>query len=368
MMKIRLERSGKFLMVLFSHADLAKKDLEGGAFRRRYGSSPGMTFTFEKRSNVYFLYVSFDRYKDAEVLDRIRGGRPVAELQVLSRLAHLPCAKIYVTEVPLPGGRNVDLIDTVRFELRKISDGVWESRGTESEVEGLRRQMTLKSVKEGLPGFYLVCGTDRIFAIQPRSETIFAHRVKEIKIPETEEDPPSAPELDPGGRGKAPAERVPGTAERSGDLQREEEPSPRVNTTVVSEDRDPSEIADCNGCGELCRERELTEVKPGVYVCQSCGDDGDTLVRLGLTPDEIESFWRLTKCDFKKPAAADINKAIHLLLWRCRDAEIHKDKPEGKGGFYRLDDWIAKANDDMIRELGLWCADIQELNIGTRDS
>lgn len=70
----------------------------------------------------------------------------------------------------------------------------------------------------------------------------------------------------------------------------------------------------------------------------------------------------------EKPTAARVNAAIQLLLWRCRDAEIHKNSPEGKRGFYKLDDWIAVASDDMIRELGLWCADIQEVNIGTRDS
>ena len=398
MMKIRLERSGKFLTVLFSHTELARKDLEGGPFRRRYGTSRGVAFTFEKRAMGLFLYINFDRYKDAGVLNRVSRGRPVPELQMLSRLAHLPCAKIYVSEVSLPDGRNVELVDTVKFELGKIADGVWESRGTESEVEGLRRQMTLKSLKEGLPGFYLECGTDRIVASQPTSETIFAHRVKEIKIPQAEEDLPSAPELGPRGQGKAPSERVVGPVERSDNQPREAGPEPQVDPAVISEDRNPSEIADCDGCGELFYERELIEIKTGVYVCQTCGNDGDTLARLGLTADEMDSFWRLMRCDwcgqplremepgrwlcpgcslekeadltseFKKPTATDINKAIQLLLWRCRDAEIHKDKPEGKGGFYRLDDWIAKANDDMIRELGLWCADIQELNIGTRDS
>ena len=42
--------------------------------------------------------------------------------------------------------------------------------------------------------------------------------------------------------------------------------------------------------------------------------------------------------------------------------------PKGSEDSMGVDDWIANANDDMIRELGLWCADIQELNIGTRDS
>ena len=57
-----------------------------------------------------------------------------------------------------------------------------------------------------------------------------------------------------------------------------------------------------------------------------------------------------------------------LLLWRCRDAQIHKDTPKGKGGYFGLHDWITKAEDKMIYELGEWCADIQELNIGFRDS
>jgi hypothetical protein len=503
-MKIRLERSGKVLKVIFSGIDLDEKQLEGGLFRRRYGSSRGVTFTFEKSAKVLFLYVSFDRYKDAGVLKRIGSGRPVEELQMLSKLAHLPCAKLYVSEVPLPDGRNVNLIDTIKFELRKIADGIWESRGTESEVDGLRRQMTLKSLKDGLPGFYLGCGADMIVAGQAGSETIFARRVKELKTPQTKKDLASAPKFGPGGQEKAPSERVLGPIKRSDDLPKEEEPGPQVNPAVVSEDRDPNEIAACDGCEELCYERELIEIKPGLYVCNSCTDD-DTLRRLGLTPDEIESFWRLMRCDwcgqpltemepgrwlcpgcslqkeaaplpsalevegmrwletrfeipvgqgkvipagkwiigtsaadgwkigaeysdaveciwrerkrayldkgniikvdanpsivipngavspggtclsgpiekgpvfgkdditpeFKKPTATDINKAIQLLLWRCRDAKIHEAKPQGKRGFYGLDDWIAKANDDMIRELGLWCADIQELNIGTRDS
>ena len=528
-MKIRLERSGKFLTVLFSHDELARKDLEGGPFRRRYGSSRGVAFTFEKRSKVYFLYVSFDRYKDARVLNRISSGRPVAELQMLSKLAHLPCAKIYVSEVPLPDGRNVDLIDTVKFELRKIADGAWESGGIESEIDGLRRRMTLNSLKDRLPGFYPECGADTIVAsqaISARSETIFAHRIKEFKTPQAKKDLTSGPRLRPKGQEKAPSERVLGPTKRSDDQPQEEEPEPRVTAPIVSENRDPSEIAECDGCEELRYERELIEIKPGLYVCNSCTDD-DTLRRLGLSPAEIDSFWQRMRCDwcgqplteagpgrwlcpgcllekevsplppteqgpevvviesrlrdgavrfdplkvkgmrwletrgdipigpgkvipagkwiigtsgadgwkigaeysdaveciwrereragfdkgnivkvnvepsiivpesavnpggmcfpaslkrrpifskddlaseFKKPTATDVNKAIQLLLWRCRDAKIHKDKPQGKGGFYGLDDWIAKANDDMIRELGLWCADIQELNIGTRDS
>lgn len=92
------------------------------------------------------------------------------------------------------------------------------------------------------------------------------------------------------------------------------------------------------------------------------------LAEEGAPREEEEDSSFLTRQAYKKPTAEDINKAIQLLLWRCRDAELHKDTPKGKKGYYGLDDWITQADDDMIRELGLWCADIQELNIGTRDS
>jgi len=124
----------------------------------------------------------------------------------------------------------------------------------------------------------------------------------------------------------------------------------------------------CDWCGQ-----PLTEVEPGRWLCPGCFLEKDVASppsRSFAAPAKskpISGKDDLTS-EFKKPTATDVNKAIQLLLWRCRDAEIHKDKPEGKAGFYGLDDWIAKANDDMIRELGLWCADIQELNIGTRDS
>jgi hypothetical protein len=72
--------------------------------------------------------------------------------------------------------------------------------------------------------------------------------------------------------------------------------------------------------------------------------------------------------DFKEPTANDVNNAIQLLLWRCRDAQMHRNTAKGKRGFYGLDDWIANAEDEMIRELGLWCEDIQMLNTGSRDS
>ncbi len=74
------------------------------------------------------------------------------------------------------------------------------------------------------------------------------------------------------------------------------------------------------------------------------------------------------KGHWRPPTAEDVNEAIMLLLWRCRDAEIHKDTPSGRRGYYGLCDWIAKASNEMIHELGLWCADIQELNTGNRDS
>ncbi len=305
-MKIRLERSGKVLRILFNHVELARKDLEGVPFRRRYGSSRGVTFTFEKKANVLFFYVSFDRYKDAKVLSRISRDRPIAELQMLSKLAHLPCAKLYVSGVPLPDGRNIDLIDTVKFELRKIADGVWESGGIESEIDGLRRQMTLNGLNDRVRGSYPEWRPDTAAASQAgsaRNEVIFTHRVKELKseteVPENcRKGKESKTERLPEAKEhkKAVPERLFEPEKRSVSPPMEAEP--QVDAPIVSEDRDPNEIAECDGCEELCYERELTEIKPGLYVCKSCGDDDETLRRLGLTPAEIDSFWRLIRCDW----------------------------------------------------------------------
>jgi hypothetical protein len=125
----------------------------------------------------------------------------------------------------------------------------------------------------------------------------------------------------------------------------------RVDNFIPPEKRNPSDLAECDGCEKLCYESELTEINPGIFLCDACYDP------------EME-----VKTEFRKPTAEDVNKAIQLLLWRCRDAQIHKGTPEGKRGFYGLDDWIAHAEDQMIRELGLWCEDIQVLNAGSRDS
>jgi formylmethanofuran dehydrogenase subunit E len=328
-MKVRLEKSGKVLKVLFRHIELAQEQLEGGLFRRRYRSSRGVTFTIEERAKVFFLYVSFDLYKDVGVLSRISSGRPVAELLMLSKLSHLPCAKIYVTEVPLPDGRNVDLIDTVKFELRKVADDVWESGGIESEVDAFKRQMTLNSLKDGLPEFYLECGADTIVASQgksARSETIFTKRVTEIK-PETRfhvnfrKGKESKTEFAPEAKEHkevAPERRF-NPAKQSASLPIEAEP--HVNGRIVSEDRDPSEIAECDGCKELCYKRELIEIKPGLYVCGSCANDDDTLRRLGLTPDEMESFWRLIRCDWCGQLLTEVEPG----RWLCPGCFLEKE-------------------------------------------
>ena len=293
-MKIRLERSGKFLKVLFNHAELAQKNLEGGPFRRRYGSSRGVTFTFEKRAKGLFLYVGFDRYKDAEVLERISSGRPVSEVQMLSNLAHLPCAKIYVSEVPLPDGRNVDLIDTVKFELRKVADGVWESAGIESEVDGLRRQMKLNGLKDRLPGFYPEWRPDRVVASQAgsaRSETIFAHRVKELK-PETEflensqrdKGPTSELKPDPRRKKEATLGHVLVPKEKQADLPQERES--KVRPFIVPEKRDKYELEECDECHEMFNKGSLFERRPGFYVCWGCYHVCGIKADEGLAADE----------------------------------------------------------------------------------
>ena len=63
-----------------------------------------------------------------------------------------------------------------------------------------------------------------------------------------------------------------------------------------------------------------------------------------------------------------MNKAIKLLLWRCRDEIIFRTKENRTGGFYKLNDWIINADEQMVKELGLWCADVQEVNIKHRNS
>lgn len=405
MMEICLEKSGKLLKVLFSDAELAEKQRNGGLFRRRYGCSRGVTFTFEKSEKGFFLYVSFDRYKDLGVLTQITNGQPVEELQLLSELARLPRAKMYGSNVPLLDGRNVDLIDTVRFELRKIGDGVWEAGGTESEVDRLNRQMRLNRLKDGLPGIYIEWNPDTLVASQAesaRSEVIFADKVTEIETGaqreetcRTEKDSTSERTLGPKEQKDAASERALEPKKRPIDPVQEGEQ--KVSAPSPAAERDPDEIAECDRCERLFYEDELTETRLRLFLCKYCRISPALAKELGLTPDELLGIGSKTcsECgvrvneeemtevrpgvflcnicherrrEFKKPTAKDINDAIQLLLWRCRDVQIHKDKPQGKRGFYRLDDWITKANDDMIRELGLWCADIQELNIGTRDS
>jgi hypothetical protein len=80
------------------------------------------------------------------------------------------------------------------------------------------------------------------------------------------------------------------------------------------EKRDPSEIAECDGCEELFYERELIEIKPGLYVCKSCGDDYETLMGLGLTLDEIENFARLKRCDWCGQPLTEVEPG----RWLCR--------------------------------------------------
>lgn len=301
-MNIRLEGSEGVLQVLFSDFELAKKQLQGGFFRRRYGSSRGVVFTFEKRPAGLSLYIGYDRYKDERVLRRVSRGRPVAELKMLSRLAHLPYARIYVAEVLLPDGRDVHLIDTVRFPLREIADGLWESGGIESEAAGLRRRMTLDSLSDKLPELYFKCGPDTT-GRSAGIETFVARRVKEIKL-ETgirenlrkAKDPNTELKVDLRCQKEAPAEPVLATKEAPADLPPEREP--RVAPPVVLGKRDPDEIAECDGCDELYCERDLIEVKPGICVCKFCGDDYATLEWLGLTSEEMERYWRLLRCDW----------------------------------------------------------------------
>ncbi len=271
--------------------------------------------------------MSFIRYKEPAILSRIADGRSVDGLQMLLRLADLPRARIFGSMVLLPDGRSVELIDTVGFGLRKVWAGAWESEKNETEVNWRLRKMRLNRLRGELPGLFGDSSRGPAFAAG--KELLFSN------VPESER---------------------------------------RLR------DRDPNELAHCDKCGELFHEYELTEIRPGFFGCPDCLPDCFEETGLVFVPEKppgpgtkarsgcSSSDGSREDREFKKPTAEDVNKAIRLLLWRCRDAEIHAKAPEGKRGHYQLDDWIARANDDMIRELGLWCADIQELNTGSRDS
>lgn len=327
-MEIYLVQERKLLHVHFDNAEFTAETSEGGPFKRQFGDPQHLTFTFEMTTaNVFALFVSFSRYKEPAVLSRIADGRAVDELQTLVRLADLPRARIFGSMVLLPDGRSVELIDTVGFELRKVWAGAWESEKNETEVNRRLRKMRLNRLRDELPG---------IFGDPSRGPAVAAG--KELLFSDV--------------------------SDAESRLQ----------------DRDPNELAHCDKCEELFYEHELTEIRPGFFSCPDCLPKCFQETGLVFVPEKppAPDMRAGSGCsssgddqkdrEFKKPTAEDINKAIQLLLWRCRDAEIYAKAPEGKRGYYQLDDWIARANDDMIRELGLWCADIQELNTGSRDS
>jgi hypothetical protein len=338
--EIYLVNARRLLYVLFNNAEFTEKPFEGARFRRQFGDPQCLTFTFEKTGKGFFLYINFSRTKEPAVLTQITNGQTVGEMQLLLRLADLPRAKIFGSKVLLPDGRSADLIDTVGFELRKVWEGAWKSENNETEVIRRLRLMRLNRLRDEVPGIFGDWSPG--VNIAAGKELLFSTR--------------------------QPADRV-------------LEGVPKVDAPGLPEERNPDELADCDRCEELCYERELTEIEPGLYLCPHClpyycGETRPVLVpgepcgpgsracdggRLIFGKGDLNS-------EFKKPTATDINKAIQLLLWRCRDAEIHKDTPHGKGGFYELDDWMTNANDLMIYELGMWCADIQALNTGSRDS
>jgi hypothetical protein len=183
-MEISLLRSKNLLYVLFDDDELVEKNLEGGLFRRRYGCSQGMTLTFERSGKGFFLYISFDRCKDPEVLSQVANGQSGEELQVLWELAHLPCAKVFSSNVLLPDGRSVNLIDTVKFELRKVMNGLWASGESESEVNRCNRRMGLKGLSAGLPLIFSEKAPGLFVTSQaesPRGEVIFTNKRTETE-------------------------------------------------------------------------------------------------------------------------------------------------------------------------------------------
>lgn len=280
------DRTGKRLRVLSNDAELVERHFEGGLYRCRYKCSKDLTFTFEKSKKTYFLFIGFDRHQGPEVISEISKG-----LQVLWELAHLPFATIYSQKVLLEAGREVELIDAVGFEVKKVGIGVWEAEGKESEGSCDKRRMKLESLEAEIPGVLSKKIPDPIVPSQaesPRIEVIFADRVIRID-PQKQNNETCHTDKD------SASERVLEPKEGSVDLPKRR--GPQAEAPTLPDGRNPNEIADCDGCEELFYERELIEIKPGLYVCNSCLDD-DTLRRLGLTPDEMDSFWRLMRCDW----------------------------------------------------------------------
>jgi hypothetical protein len=304
MMEISLRRSKNLLYVLFDDDELVEKHLEGGLFRRRYKCPQGVTLTFEKSEKGFFLYVSFDRYKDPGVLSQIANGQSVEELQLLWELAHLPCAKMFGSNVLLPDGRSVELIDTVKFELRKVMDGLWASGESESEVDRRSRQMRLNRLRDGLPRIFSERGPGVNVTSQaesPRGEVIFTNKGTETGRGahsggqfQPDNDSTSERGIEAKEQKEAAPERRFDPEKRPIDLPTKAEP--QVDAPIVPEKRDPSEIAECDGCEKLYCEGDLTEVRPGIWLCQFCRTSYPIAMALGLNPDELPSLGN-KKCD-----------------------------------------------------------------------
>ena len=114
-----------------------------------------------------------------------------------------------------------------------------------------------------------------------------------------------------------------------------------IGTCLANGWKTGAEYSDAVEC--IWRERERVgldkgniikvDVKPSVVIPHDWWPPGGTCFSAPVTRRPVFGKDDLTP-EFKKPTATDINKAIQLLLWRCRDAEINRDKPQGKRGFY----------------------------------
>ncbi|MGA2361066.1 MAG: hypothetical protein ABSG73_01255 [Candidatus Aminicenantales bacterium] len=295
MMEISLHRSKNLLYVLFDDDELVEKDLEAGPFRRRYGCPGGVTFTFENGEKGFSLYISFDRYKDPEILGRVTKGQSVEELQTLWELAHLPCAKIFGSNVLLVDGRSVELVDTIGFELRKVMDGLWATGESESEVDRRNRQMRLNRVRDGVPRIFRERVPGAIVTSQnesTRGEVIFTNKRTESQpgtqrngMGQAGKDPASERALEAKEQKEAAPERTFDPKEQPVDPPTEAEQ--RVDAPIIREERNPSEIAECDGCEKLYWEGELTEVRPGLFLCLYCRTNPRIIADLALTDAEL---------------------------------------------------------------------------------
>jgi hypothetical protein len=284
-MEVCLEKTKRVLRVLFSDAELAEKHFEGESFRHLYKCSGGMTFTFEKKASGLSLDISFGKSLNPRFHNPTSYFQSLEQLNMLWDIGHLPFARIHSSNIPLFLEGTAEIIDSVSFEVRKVGDGIMESKGTESEACRLKRQMRLKRLKDGNPEVYGKTAAEGEAAGQARSaekRVIFVDDVIE-----TEPD-----SLFGGMRATADGPN------------------------------DPRTVAECDGCEELFFESELTEVRPGLWLCEICKTDNFAAGEHGLTLEELPSLGDRECVECGLFFGEEHMEEVEPGRWVCHDCQI----------------------------------------------